>query len=245
MLQSIISREEAKAQGLTRYFTGKPCKHGHVCERNVGDWKCVECDKVACRQRYAASPEKYRAANRQWYEDNSEKVKDAARKWNTANPEKHKAFIRQWNTDNSERNKETSRQWRMDNREKSNAASRKWHKANHKRRMEIDVQYRLKVQLRNRLNQALKGNFKSGSAVADLGCSIAGLKLHLEDKFDTNMTWENYGTYWHIDHIIPLASFDLTDREQFLRAVHWTNLQPLYWEDNLKKGSRVEPAIAA
>ena len=50
------------------------------------------------------------------------------------------------------------------------------------------------------------------------------------------MAWKNYGK-WHIDHIIPLDSFDLTIREQLLEACHFTNLQPLWEEDNLKKGS--------
>jgi len=91
--------------------------------------------------------------------------------------------------------------------------------------------------LRLRLYHALNHNFKSGSAVRDLGCSISGLKLHLESKFQPDMTWDNYGE-WHIDHIKPLSKFDLTDRDQLLEACHYTNLQPLWAEENLKKGNR-------
>ena len=78
-----------------------------------------------------------------------------------------------------------------------------------------------------------------GSAVRDLGCSVEELKRHLEKQFQPKMNWENYGLYgWHIDHIKPLVNFDLTNREQFLEACHYTNLQPLWAEDNLSKGAK-------
>jgi hypothetical protein len=105
-----------------------------------------------------------------------------------------------------------------------------------------DPQYKLAHLLRVRLHAALKGNFKTGSAVRDLGCSVAFLKQHLESQFKPGMTWENHGPVWHIDHIKPLASFDLTNREQLLEAVNWRNLQPLFAVDNIRKGARLAPA---
>lgn len=81
---------------------------------------------------------------------------------------------------------------------------------------------------------------KSGSPVRDLGCSLEELKTHLEQQFQLGMTWENWSrTGWHIDHIQPLSSFDLTDREQFLKAAHYTNLQPLWAKDNLVKHNKI------
>ena len=91
--------------------------------------------------------------------------------------------------------------------------------------------------LRSRLNKAIKGNYKTGSAVRDLGCSIKELKKYLESKWQQGMSWDNYGE-WHIDHIKPLNSFDLEDEEQLKEACHYTNLQPLWAKDNLKKGSK-------
>lgn len=80
---------------------------------------------------------------------------------------------------------------------------------------------------------------KSGSAIRDLGCSMEELKVYLESKFQPGMSWDNYSfTGWHIDHIIPLSSFDLTDPEQFKQACHYTNLQPLWAEDNFKKSNK-------
>ncbi|MEM4726061.1 MAG: hypothetical protein QXG63_03905 [Nitrososphaerales archaeon] len=80
---------------------------------------------------------------------------------------------------------------------------------------------------------------KRSSSVKDLGCSLEEFKRYLESKFQPGMTWNNYGKNgWHIDHIKPLCSFDLTDTEQVKLACHYTNLQPLWWSDNLSKISR-------
>ena len=94
--------------------------------------------------------------------------------------------------------------------------------------------------LRQRLCKAIDGNYKAGSAVNDLGCTVEQLKQHLESKFSPGMSWDNWRIDgWHIDHIKPLASFDLTDRKQFLEACNYTNLQPLWATDNLRKGDTV------
>jgi len=94
--------------------------------------------------------------------------------------------------------------------------------------------------LRVRINDILKERIKVGSAVNDLGCSIDMLKQHLESKFQLGMTWENHSVDgWHVDHIVPLSKFDLTIKEEFQKACHYTNLQPLWAKDNLVKYNNV------
>jgi hypothetical protein len=106
-------------------------------------------------------------------------------------------------------------------------------------KFKTDINFRLKANLRSRLCAAVKNNQKGGSAVRDLGCSIEELKKHLESQFEPGMTWDNWSQDgWHIDHIKPLASFDLSDRAQFLEACRYTNLQPLWAEDNHKKSDK-------
>lgn len=103
-----------------------------------------------------------------------------------------------------------------------------------------NVHVRLAMVLRSRLRNALQGNFKSGSAIKDLGCTIQELKFYLEGKFQAGMTWDNYGRDgWHIDHELPISFFDLRDREQYLKAFHYTNLQPLWATENRRKGKKV------
>lgn len=117
------------------------------------------------------------------------------------------------------------------NREKVNNAR--------KHRYQTNLNFKLSMQLRGRLNIALKKKVKGGSAVHNLGCSLEELKVYLESKFSVGMTWENWKIDgWHIDHIIPLSKFNLTDSEEFLKACHYTNLQPLWAKENYRKGNR-------
>ncbi len=97
---------------------------------------------------------------------------------------------------------------------------------------------RLACNLRVRIRKALIYGDKSSSMLNLLGCTLIELRVHLEQKFARGMTWDNYGQFgWHMDHIKCCASFDLTDPEQQKKCFHYTNLQPLWWKDNLSKGS--------
>jgi hypothetical protein len=93
---------------------------------------------------------------------------------------------------------------------------------------------------------ALKTDQKVGSAVRDLGCTVGELKAYLESKFQPGMAWQNWGVgagKWNIDHVRPLVSFDLTDRQQFLQAYRYSNLQPLWSIDNLSKHDKWDGVI--
>jgi len=135
-------------------------------------------------------------------------------------------------------------EYRLDNREKIVERKAKYYQ-NHKiERLEYernrridDIQYRLSTVMRTRMNKAIKGIVKAGSAVRDLGCSLGQFRLFIENQFESGMSWDNYGK-WHLDHVQPLASFDLTDRSQFLTACNWLNYQPLWAGDNIRKGAR-------
>ncbi len=125
-----------------------------------------------------------------------------------------------------------ARDYKLNNREHLNEYQKK--------KIRKDLNYRLSKNLRNRLNQILRKNKtdRVGSAVKDLGCIVSEFKIYIEELFRDGMSWENYGTTWHLDHIIPLCNFDLTNREHFIKACHYTNLQPLWKEDNWSKGGR-------
>ncbi len=137
------------------------------------------------------------------------------------------------------------KKWYKNNSKICIARAKEWGEANpekvvdqqnryQKKRYHEDLGYRIKKRLRNRMYCVL-GDKKAGSAVKDLGCSLDEFLLYLEVKFTPKMSFNNHGSYWQLDHIKPLFSFDLTDREQFLAACHYTNLQPLTIAAHKKK----------
>lgn len=143
-----------------------------------------------------------------------------------------------YNENHKEKKRLYDKKYNKINKEKINERTKKYI-AN---KTKTDINFKLSKNLRSRLTMAVKNNQKIGSAVRDLGCSIPELKTHLESKFQEGMSWDNYGYWgWHIDHIKPLASFNLTDRGNFLKAYHYTNLQPMWAEENFKKGKTQKP----
>ena len=120
-------------------------------------------------------------------------------------------------------------------RERKRISQRKYDR---KRCQNLD--WKLKNRLRVRLYGVLKnqGVVKSSRTLDLLGCSHEHFRKHIEERFDENMSWENYGTYWHIDHIRPCASFDLHDENQQRQCFHYTNLQPLEAKANMSKGAK-------
>ena len=104
-----------------------------------------------------------------------------------------------------------------------------------------DPAFKLHENIRSRVSCAIKSikTYRTGCLENMFGCNRDHLIDHFESKFTTKMTWENYGSYWHVDHIIPVSSFDLTDPEQCKKANHWTNLQPLEAAANIAKSNTI------
>jgi hypothetical protein len=178
-------------------------------------------NKIYLQKKNYQSINKYSISERKkkYFENNKGKISQRQRLYRILNEEK----IRKRN-----------RRYYLNNRDKIKTNRKEYEK--YKRR--IDVNYKISGNLRSRLYKAIKNFCKSGSAVKDLGCSLSEFKSHITSKFQSGMTWVNYGK-WHLDHIIPLSSFNLSDRVQLLKACHYTNYQPLWPADNLMKSNKV------
>ena len=104
-----------------------------------------------------------------------------------------------------------------------------------KNRRNNDAQYKMIINLRHRCRKAFLGFYKDKTTKKLLGCSLQELQNHIESKFQFGMTMNNYGD-WHLDHIIPLSS--AKDSTELERLCHYTNLQPLWAQDNLIKSNK-------
>ena len=141
-----------------------------------------------------------------------------------------------------------NKEWRNANKEKIVKSQKKWRANNpgysykqHKKRATKDPAYRAlhnqRTAFRKRMKLVKKGGSNSFSQT--LGCSTKEFRHHMESQFDKHMSWDNYGSYWHVDHILPCASFDHTEPEQVKKCWHWSNLQPMEAAENIAKSDQI------
>jgi len=124
--QTIISRKQALELGLKYYFTGKPCKHGHIMRRDITCKSCLTCRKNNNAKWYKSNVEKAKDNAKKWKKCNPEKVKEINRNWKKCNPEK----VKKWYKYNSEKARENNAKWRKENPEKVRENNEKWRKEN-------------------------------------------------------------------------------------------------------------------
>jgi hypothetical protein len=181
------------------------------------DWSSIWSEEKMKRRYHSLSPEKKAERNKRSYAKRKER-------WATDDDYRARsiAYQKEWN----KRNKKKARGY-----QRKSIAKRKL----------IDPGFKIQNNLRNRFKDLMKTTQKGGTKNTSslLGCSTKQLAKHLESQFKRGITWENYGTEWHVDHIIPCASFDHSDPRQVAQCWHWTNLRPLRADENLKKGASI------
>jgi Prasinovirus endonuclease VII len=173
---------------------------------------CKGCQKQNSAQNYSEKKEDILIYKKNYYHNNRKRISNR-------------------NSLHYSENRESKLEYAKQNKERINEYRRK--------KRQEDLQFRLANNLRSRFSQAFKKGYCGSVAITELGCSIIELEDYLESLFQEGMSWNNYGTEWHIDHIIPMAALDLRDPRQRKKACHYTNLQPLFAQDNLKKGKKL------
>lgn len=181
----------------------------------IREWNLKNKEKLALYQSRHAEKRKLR--QKEYLKNNKEKLTEINKKWR-----KTPSGIAS--------RKESYRKYRKNNRDKINNYE--------KSRLSIP-EIRIAKNLRIRLSISMRSckEKKNNKTMEYVGCSKEQLRSHIESQFKDGMNWENYGK-WHIDHIVPISSFDLSKENQIFKAMNYINLQPLWAEENIKKSNK-------
>ncbi len=190
--------------------------------------KSIAARKKEYRQKHKKEIAEY---SKRYREEHSKECNARNRRYDREHKEERRRYFLSYGKNNRERLAEYAKQYRRNNRQKINKYLRD--------RRKTDIRYRIAKNLQSRIQRAVRlhGSRKSERTMKLLGCHVEELIKHLESQFLPGMTWQNYGKKWHIDHIRPCVSFNLVDIEEQKKCFNYTNLQPLWAEDNLKKSS--------
>ncbi len=194
--------------------------------------------------------EKMKQRKKEWVKNNSDKNKETLVRFYENNPDKKKEYAEKYKETRNIKARERYKQ----NREKEIARSLKYNQEHlentrrlrkeHHKRIRNTVKGRLSQSMRGGINYSLKlkGSRKWCSWINMVDYTIDQLKTHLEKQFTPKMNWDNYGTYWHIDHKIPIAYFDFKSSDDVGFKLCWAlkNLQPLEKIANMKKGAKID-----
>ena len=214
---SLLSKDEAILQGSVKYFTGVTCRNNHIDYRYVSTGICYSCKRLQANRNYSNNTENYNKRNKRSAIKHKERVLKNKADWVDNNRSKVLSIKRKYRDNN-----------RNALREKSRAYMRK--------QREVDY-IRLSLNIKKSLWECLKevGVPKEKSTFLLLGYTREDLIQHIDSLLTGDMSWENYGSYWHLDHKIPLSWFN---KDNILDAWKLENLQPKYWRDNLSKNNR-------
>ena len=184
---------------------------------------CKECDKKRRK--------KYTEKNRKKV---NEKAKDAQKIYRTENSSTVKESVKRYVQNNKEKIAIKNKNYRYLNRQKLNEKRSEYRK----KRKQTDNEYKIMCSLRRRVHNAMSKYKKGDSTIKLIGCNIDEFKKWIEWQFDSEMTWQNYGVVWHVDHVIPCASFCLEQLDEQMKCFNWSNCRPLKKEENNKKSNK-------
>ena len=193
---------------------------------------CKVCVLERAREYHKNNKNKINKYHQRWAIENKDKIN----KYKADNPDK----IRLWQNRDYLKHKQEyllrANKYYIKNKEKVIEQGRIYNNM----RRKTDIKYKILCNLRRRLHHTITKGFKSAKTLELLGCSINFLKKYLESKFREGMNWNNYGMFgWHIDHIMPCNSFDLTRPEEQIKCFNYTNLQSLWAKENRVKHTSI------
>ncbi len=210
--------------------------HKSAFQKSGLECSCKLCNKIGGAAYYDLNRETILERNREAYARSPLKYRQTRNQWNKRNYLKEKAK----KDANRDHINAVHREWKKKNRNRLNSE--------YKERYKNDIAFHISEKCRHRIKDAIqrcrKGTMKCDRTIKLLGCSYNELKKYIEEKFTDGMSWDRViAGKIHLDHIRPICTFDLLDQEQQRIAFHYTNLQPLWARDNLRKARSLKEAI--
>lgn len=185
--------------------------------------------KVNARAWYLKNKKRILLLRKKYQKEHKETIKTTKRKHYLKHKQEILARNKKYQLLHTEEHNKSNRKYKKTHRHEINKYQQ------HVR--DTNIGLRIRGSLALRIWGTVKKGYKSATTMKLVGCSIEFLKIHLQNKFKPGMTWTNYGA-WHIDHIRPCASFDLSKPTEQRKCFNFTNLQPLWAKENLSKGKR-------
>jgi len=213
-VKDILLRREAKEQRLPRYFTGRPCKHGHIAERYTSNNKCLDCNREQGRANHYIYFDKKQDRQKRYYGDNKDRIRAMNDRWAAEHPVKIKEIHKSWRDRNPDKIKERSARWYAENSDRSKANLQDWRRRN-------PAGYRLQKYRRRMLETTASGEFTE----ADL------TNLIERQKALCTGCGRDISAKFTIDHKTPLSRGGTNDPE---------NLQLLCRPCNSSKGTKTD-----
>lgn len=216
-------------------------------KKYVNNWrnKNKEAVKILKHRSYLKNRTKIIESVKKYYLKNKERLdnlhKISSKKYRKKNKEKINITIKKWQLKNKEKIQKLQNLWINKNRKRVNYLAN----IRIKKYRILNLNYRINQNIGIDIWHALKQNKNGKKWQTLVGYSVEDLKNHLEKSFDDNMKWNNYGSYWSIDHIKPRSLFNFknhTDKE-FKECWALENLQPLEKIANIKKGNKYHATI--
>jgi hypothetical protein len=200
---------------------------------------CKECLK----ENNLNNKEKMTEYNKKYWEETKEEQKEKNKLWRENNKEYTKQKNKEWRVENKEHIKQKDKEYKKKNWDKIKKNHNEWLRKNYldmktnPERKDEFIRHKIKSNTGRRIREIL-GSAKSERCIDYVGCTLDQLRNHLELQFVDDMMWENYGSEWHIDHIIPCNAFALENEEQLKACFYYKNLQPLWAVDNIVKSDK-------
>lgn len=229
-----MERKTCKQCGVEKDVSEFYTQYSSVRRKRYYLARCKPCHQGNRKLTYHRVAEKTRERTRRWKKNNRERSNQLAKSYRIRRAEHVREYHKKRRLETADERKAYNKQYRDTHKEQIREYQREYLR----KKRANNPQFKLGQTLRSRIRAAVARQYQASRSVELLGCSIPEYMVYLEARFTPEMSWDNYGTVWTIDHIKPCRSFDLTDPEQQKACFNHSNTQPLLWQDNRSKNDK-------